>query len=66
MLVAYIEEHRSKWQIRAERSRRLRDIGDERYSEFAFGKSIGYIKAFSDVLAVMKSLEKETEEVCDE
>lgn len=54
-LIYQVEKSLHKWQIRAERCRRQRDSNDEKYNEFAFGKCIGYVKAFSEVLSFIKN-----------
>lgn len=53
-IISKIEKLQLKWQVRAERNRRLKAVGDDKYSEFQFGKSIGAVKAYSSVLQLLK------------
>lgn len=53
-IIGKIEKLQLRWQVRAERNRRLKAVGDDRYSEFQFGKSIGAVKAYSSVLQLLK------------
>ena len=54
-LIQQVEKSLSKWQLRAERCRGFRNANDERYSEFNFGKCIGYTKAYSEILSFIKN-----------
>lgn len=57
-LISKIEKLQLKWQVRAERNRKLKAVGDDRYSDFRFGKSIGAVQAYSCILQLLKGGEE--------
>ena len=57
-IISKIEKLQLKWQVRAERNRKLKAVNDNRYSEFQFGKSIGTVQAYSSILQLLKGGEE--------